>query len=142
MKERIGQIKEFAGKLGSKTKKIILAGAAILLIGAVALALILNNRPYEVLFSGLGAEEAQQITQKLGEEGIDFKVEGDSTILVKEDVVDITKAKLVQEGYPKSGFTYETYSENAGMLTTDSDKKLYELYHIQDRIGSKNRLIE
>ena len=142
MKERIGQIKEFAGKLGSKTKKIILAGAAILLIGAVALALILNNRPYEVLFSGLGAEEAQQITQKLGEEGIDFKVEGDSTILVKEDVVDITKAKLVQEGYPKSGFTYETYSENAGMLTTDSDKKLYELYQLQDRIGSTIRLFE
>lgn len=142
MKERIGQIKEFAGKLGSKTKKIILAGTAILLIGAVALALILNNRPYEVLFSGLGAEEAQQITQKLGEEGIDFKVEGDSTILVKEDVVDITKAKLVQEGYPKSGFTYETYSENAGMLTTDSDKKLYELYQLQDRIGSTIRLFE
>lgn len=43
MKEKLEQIKEFVGKLSSKTKKLIIAGAALLLIAAVAVAFILNN---------------------------------------------------------------------------------------------------
>ena len=35
MKEKLEQIKEFVGKLSSKTKKLIIAGAALLLIAAV-----------------------------------------------------------------------------------------------------------
>ncbi len=142
MKEKFGQFKEFIGKLSSKTKKIIIAGAAVLIIGAVAIALILNNQPYEVLFSGLGTEEAQQIVEKLQEDGTEFRFKDDSTILVKEDEVDLAKAKLVQEGYPKSGFTYDTFKDNAGMMTTDSDKNTYKLYELQDRIGSTIRLFD
>lgn len=142
MKEKLEQIKEFVGKLSSKTKKLIIAGAALLLIAAVAVAFILNNQPYEVLFSGLGTEEAQQIVGKLQESGIDFKYQGESTILVKKDVLDVTKAQLVQEGYPKSGFTYDTFINNAGMMTTDSDKRTYKLYELQDRISSTIRLFE
>ena len=142
MKEKLEQIKEFVGKLSSKTKKLIIAGAALLLIAAVAVAFILNNQPYEVLFSGLGTEEAQQIVGKLQESGIDFKYQGESTILVKKDVLDVTKAQLVQEGYPKSGFTYDTFINNVGMMTTDSDKRTYKLYELQDRISSTIRLFE
>lgn len=43
MKEKLEQIKEFVGKLSSKTKKLIIAGAALLLVAAVAVAFILNN---------------------------------------------------------------------------------------------------
>lgn len=142
MKEKLGQIKEYIGKLGSKTKKLIIAGAAALVVVAVVVALVLNNRPYEVLFSDLGTEEAQQISEKLQEEGVEYKVEDGSTILVKKDDVDATKAKLVQEGYPKSGFTYDTFIDNATMMTTDSDKKTYLLYELQDRIGSTIRLFD
>ncbi len=142
MKEKINQIKEFTGKLSSKTKKLIIIGAAVLLIGAVAAALILNNKPYGVLFSGLGTEEAQEVVARLQEDGVAFKYQGDSTILVQEDQLDLTKAKLVQEGYPKSGFTYDTFKDNAGMMTTDSDKNTYKLYELQDRIGSTIRLFE
>ncbi|MDE6831097.1 MAG: flagellar M-ring protein FliF, partial [Lachnospiraceae bacterium] len=140
MKEKFGQFKEFAGNLSSKTKKLIIAGAAVVIVAAVVIAVVLNNRPYVELFSGLGQEEAQQIVQKLQEDEVDYKFSGDSTILVKEDVVDQTKATLVQEGYPKSGFTYDTFKDNASMLTTESDKKTYKLYELQARIGSTIRL--
>lgn len=60
MKKVIEQIKETLGKLSSKTKKIVMAAIAVLLVGAIILAVILNNKPYEVLFSGLGKEEAQK----------------------------------------------------------------------------------
>ena len=45
-------------------------------------------------------------------------------------------AKLAQEGYPKSGFTYDTFKDNAGMMTTDSDKNAYKLYELIDFIDS------
>lgn len=139
MKEKIAQLKEMTDKLNSRTKKIIIAGVAVLIVGAVAIALILNNQPYETLFTGLSQEEAQQITSKLQEDGVDFKYNGDSEILVRKDVLDQTKATLVQEGYPKNGFTYDTFRENAGMMTTDSDKNTYKLYELQDRIGATIR---
>ncbi|MDE7068327.1 MAG: flagellar M-ring protein FliF, partial [Schaedlerella arabinosiphila] len=142
MKEKLGQFKEFAGNLSSKTKKIIIAVAAGLVVAAVVIALILNNRPYAVLFTGLGEEEAREITAKLQEDGVAFRYEGDSTIMVQEKVVDQTKATLVQQGYPKSGFAYDTYIKNSGLMTTDSDKKTYELYDLQDRIGATIKLFD
>ncbi len=142
MKEKLGAVKEFAGKLSSKTKKLIIAGAAVLLIGAVIIAVVMNNKPYAVLFYELGEDESQQIVKKLQEEGVEFRYKGDTTIMVKEEELDQVKAKLVQEGYPKSGFTYDTYTQNAGMMTTDSDKKLYKLYELQDRIGATISLFE
>lgn len=142
MKEKLGQFKEFAGNLSSKTKKIIIAVAAVLVVAAIVIALILNNRPYAVLFSGLGEQEAQQITAKLQEEQIAFRYEDDSTIMVPENVVDQTKATLVQQGYPKSGFTYDTFKDNAGLMTTDSDKNTYRLYELQDRIGATIKLFD
>ena len=142
MKERLGQIQELAGKLSERTKKIIIAGVAVLIVAAVAIALVLNNQPYETLFTGLGQDEAKQITEKLQEDGIEFKYNGDTEILVKKDVLDQTKATLVQEGYPKSGFTYDTFKDNAGMLTTDADKNTYKLYELQDRIGATIELFE
>lgn len=142
MKEKLGQFKEFAGNLSSKTKKIIIAVAAGLVVAAVVIALILNNRPYAVLFTGLGEEEAREITAKLQEDGVAFRYEGDSTIMVQEKVVDQTKATLVQQGYPKSGFTYNTFINNAGLMSTDSDKNTYKLYELQDRIGATIKLFD
>lgn len=142
MKEKVGQLKEWAGKLSRRTIVLIIAGAAALIIGAVAIAFALNNRPYEVLFSGLGEEEFRQITDKLVEDGINFRYEGNTTILVRSDIVDRTKASLVQEGYPKNGFTYQTFINNAGMMTTDSDKATYKIYELQDRIGATIRLFD
>lgn len=139
MKEKFEGVTEFIKKLSSKTKKLIIAGAAILVIGAVVIALVLNNKPYEVLFYELGPEESQQIVNKLQEDGVEFRYKGDSAIMVKKEELDQVKAKLVQEGYPKSGFTYDTYTQNAGLMTTDSDKQLYKLYELQDRIGATIR---
>ena len=142
MKEKIGQFKEFVGRFSRKTIALVVAGVVVLIAAAIVIAVVLNNRPYTELFSGLGQEEAQQIVDKLQEDEIDYRFNGESTIMVKKDVVDQVKATLVQEGYPKSGFTYDTFKDNAGMLTTDSDKNTYKLYELQDRIGATIRLFD
>ncbi len=142
MKEKLGQFKEFAGNLSRKTKIVIIAVAAVVVIAAIIIAVVMNNKPYGVLFTGLGQEEAQQITAALQEDEIDFQYDGDSTILVQEKILDQTKATLVQQGYPKSGFTYDTFKDNAGLMTTDSDKDTYKVYELQDRIGSTIKLFD
>ena len=53
----------------------------MLIIGAVAIAFVLNNRPYAVLFTGLNEQDAQQITGKLQEDGVEFRYEGDPDLL-------------------------------------------------------------
>jgi len=138
VKEKLKQNKlgEFFGKLGTKTKRLVVIGLAALLVLAVVLAFALNHKDYVVLFSGVSEEEAQQIVGKLQEDEIDYQYKGDGVIMVPSNVADQTRANLAYEGYPKSGFTYDIFTENAGGMTTDTEKQTYKLYELQNRIGA------
>lgn len=143
MKERLDQLKAVVSKLDNKMKKIILAGAGGLILFAIVVALLLNrNRGFEVLFSGLSTEEAQQIIGKLQESEIDYQYTNNGEILVPSNVLDQTRANLALEGYPKNGFAYQVFTENAGLMTTDSDKARYALYDLQNRMGATIMLFD
>lgn len=133
-------------KLSDKTKKMIIAIAAgtavIAIIGVLGLN-IGKRTDFSTLFTGLNQDEAQTVVSLLQEQGIDYKYSNnDGTIRVPAPNVDRTRATLLSQGYPKSGFTYDMYRDNAGIMTTESDKKLYTLYELQDRLGSQIRLFE
>lgn len=103
---------------------------------SVALALVLNNRPYETLVTGLTTDEASAIVGKLDEYGAtDYKIEGD-TIKVPEAEVANLQAKLLVDGYPKSGFLYGTYLDNVGMMSSESDRETLKNYELQDRMAA------
>jgi flagellar M-ring protein FliF len=131
------KMKEVFSKLNDKTKKILLIGilGLIVIAGAVVLALSMRQKTYEVMFNGVGSEEAKQIIGKLQEDGIDYQYK-DGNIMVPEEELEVTKAKLVSEGYPKSGFTYDVFKNNVGLMTTDSDRQTFKLYDLETRIGS------
>ena len=143
VKERVEQLKAVVSKLESRTKKLILAGIAGLIVFSIVIALLLNrNNGYEVLFSGLNEEEAQQIMGKLQESEIDYQYSENGVILVPEKILDQIRASLAFEGYPKSGFGYQVYTENAGLMTTDTDKDRYALYDLQNRMAATIRVID
>lgn len=143
VKERLEQLKAVVSKLESRTKKIILAGVGGLIVFSIVIALLLNrNSGYEVLFSGLNAEEAQEIMGKLQESEIDYQYSENGVIRVPEKILDQTRASLAFEGYPKSGFGYQVYTKNAGLMTTDTDKDRYALYDLQERIAATIRVID
>ena len=56
--------------------------------------------------------------------------------------MDQARVQMLSEGYPKSGFTYDMYRNNSGLMTTESDKKQYTRYELQDRLGAQIRLFE
>lgn len=136
MENVVTKIKEVLEKLGAGTKKLLVGLVVLVICFSIGGAFLINNKPYEVLFSEISSDEASQIIGKLKEDGISYQYKSNGDILVPKDILEQTKADLVYEGYPKSGFTYRTLLDNVNMMTTDSDKETYIIYELQDRIGA------
>ncbi len=149
MKERataaLEKVKSVLGALNRKTK-ILIASAAIvalaLIIGLVAYSSTKKASDYTTLFSELNTDEATTILGKLDEYGAPYRYKGNGTIEVLTEQEPQLKAKLLQEGYPKSGFTYDIFTENVSMMTTDFEKQQFVLYELQDRIQATLRCFE
>ena len=132
--------------LSAKSKKLlgIIAGITVVVI-AVAVFLLARGQKteYQTLFSSLSQGEAQQIVSLLQEQNVPYLYDGKSGALkVPSESVDTLRAQLLSKGYPKSGFAYDMYIGNSGLMTTESDKKQYTLYDLQDRLGATIRLFD
>lgn len=139
-------IKESWQKMSEKPRKLILgivAGTAVVALAAILVLTFGQKSDYSVLFSGLSQEEAQQIGSLLQDQSVDYKYNAsDGTIRVPEEVVETTRVTLLSQGYPKSGFAYDMYLDNTGLMTTESDKEQITLYELQDRLGATIRSFE
>ena len=140
------KLKERWQNLSAKSKKLlgIIAGITVVVI-AVAVFLLARGQKteYQTLFSSLSQGEAQQIVSLLQEQNVPYLYDGKSGALkVPSESVDTLRAQLLSKGYPKSGFAYDMYIGNSGLMTTESDKKQYTLYDLQDRLGATIRLFD
>ncbi len=126
------KLKEYWAKISDKTKKlliVIIAGTIIIAAGAILVLKLLSQTGYATLFTGLNQEEAQEVASLLYDTGVTYQyVDATGTIRVPEKQVDQLRATLLMQGYPKSGFAYDMYIDNAGLMTTESDKRQYTLY--------------
>lgn len=134
-------LKERWQNISDKSKKMLIgitAGTAVITIIAFG-ALKFGFQPeYTTLFAGLNREDAQAVVALLQEDGVSYRYDDKSgDIQVPSENVDTTRAELLSQGYPKSGFTYDMYRDNAGLMTTESDKKQYTLYELQNRLGAQ-----
>ncbi|MBN7773772.1 flagellar basal-body MS-ring/collar protein FliF [Clostridium aminobutyricum] len=133
------QLAEINGKLSKRTK-IIIAIAAILVVAiAFAAAFALNKVSYGVLYTGLSESEAVEVMSLLETQSIPYKSSG-GVIYVPDDQVDKIKVNLATQGYPKSGFTYDVFTNNVDLLTTDFEKSQYALFDLQNRMASNIKL--
>ena len=140
------KLKEMWQNLSAKSKKLlgIIAGITVVVI-AVAVFLLARGQKteYQTLFSSLSQGEAQQIVSLLQDQNVPYLYDGKSGALkVPSESVDTLRAQLLSKGYPKSGFAYDMYIGNSGLMTTESDKKQYTLYDLQDRLGATIRLFD
>ncbi len=140
------KIKELWQNLSGKTKRllIVITGVAIAVI-AIGIFILMAGRKteYGALFTGLSQEEAQKVVQLISDQSVQYQYDANSgTIRVPQEQVDTLRASLLSQGYPKSGFTYDMYINNAGLMTTESDKQQYTMYDLQDRLGATIRLFD
>ena len=131
------------GQLKKISKKVYIIAASILVLLIAAIIIVLCNRPYAVLFTGLNATETSAILTYLDGQGIaDYKVENNDTILVPKHQEAGLKARLLMEGYPQSGFSYSTYYDNVGALSTESERNTVYLHDLQDRMSAVVRCFD
>lgn len=142
-KDIVSKTKGFLGKLGKKLWAII-AVVVLVVAGVIIFVSVQGSKnPYTVLFTGLVSEDMQSVTTYLASAGVtDYKIQGTDTVLVRADQEPALKAGLLMEGYPQSGFGYETYLKNVGSLSTESDRRTMYLYDLQDRIGATIRCLD
>lgn len=125
MREKWNQWKEkWLGHWQSlnKRQQILAIATVILLIGALALIITLASRPeYEVVYTHLEEADTGEITQKLKEVGIPYRISADgSTISVPSKQAAQVRVDLAAEGLPSSGsIGYELFQQNMTFGTTE-----------------------
>jgi flagellar M-ring protein FliF len=138
--------KEAWQNLPKKKKKALISIVAITFAVAAAIIIFLNlshKTSYSPLFTGLSQDEAKQVVGLLQEKQVKYTYDAsDGSISVPDADVEKTRVELLSQGYPKSGFAYNMYISNTGLMTTESDKKQYTLYDLQDRLGATIRLFD
>ena len=122
--------------LGKVSKKAWIAIGVVLVVIAAAIAFVVaSNNEYDVLFTDLNTGDVTSIVSYLEGQGItDYRLENGDTILVRKGQVPYLQMSIVMEGYGTSGFAYEYYTENAGMLSTQSERDRAWLISVTEKL--------
>ncbi|MBN1967906.1 MAG: flagellar M-ring protein FliF [Candidatus Delongbacteria bacterium] len=99
----------------SKGQKIVLgvvAGLSLIMI--ISIFFWASAKKYNVLYSNLSQKDAAAIVNKLAELNVDYKLEGNGSIIYVEDkYVDNTRLNLASEGLPAESIAgYEIFDNN------------------------------
>ncbi len=105
-------------------KKLMFLGGLTLAISALILTIIIIQTPsYQILFSNLNDEDAGLIVQKLKEQKIPYKFEG-NVIKVPHDKVHDLRLQLASQGLPQGGGIGFELFDKTNLSTTDFVQKL------------------
>lgn len=149
LNEKIKALKALAEKgkerLKKVSKKVYFIVAAVLAVILVAVAAAVSSQPYSVLFAELSSSELSSIVTYLEGQGVsDYKIENGDTILVPKGQEASLTAKLLMEEYPQTGFTYsyDTYYNHVGSLSTESERRTTFLHDLQDQMSATVRCFD
>lgn len=135
LKDTVSKVKDAWTEQPPKRKIFIIAIAAAIVAVAIIATVMLNaqKNQYVVLYPSLDTSEVNDVYTAVKDKGVTPKIEN-GNVMVPNDQYDSLLLQLAAAGYPKSTLTYDTYTKNNGMTTTESDKKTYNQYQLQDRI--------
>lgn len=120
----IAKITEYWKSLEKKKKIGIIVTSLFSILIITALIISLTRTKYEVLYSNLSLKDMGEITSKLDELGVKWKISNDQkSILVPAEIKNKVKIELATYGLPKEGYTYEDAFNDISWTMTDFDKK-------------------
>lgn len=139
MLEKLRQIKDKAIGFWNRTtltQRIIGFTLLLTLLGLIIL-LIVNatKTDYVQIYAGLSERETGEISAKLSEKGIKYKLTPDGKgISVPSDVATQVKVDLAAEGIPKTGVLYDNFAQNMNLGLTDRE------FSVVERDATQNEL--
>lgn len=140
----LGQFKEFWDKQTGKRKILLLSILGGIIAVSVIAAVLLNSGKdgYVPLYTGLETTESVEIYRMLQDLSVPARIDSSGQILVLEEDKDMLLIQLAALGYPKSTLSYDIFTNNAGLTTTEFEKKQYLLFQLQERIANTIMNIE
>ena len=142
-KELLQKAKDFWNGL-EKKKRILyisVAGGAVV-VAVILTAMLANSNSRVSLYKGLGANEANRVAARLRTAGINAQVDDSGVVTVPKNEVANSEMQLSLDGYTRAPYSYDIFKEGNSLLSSDSEKKAYLLFEIQNRIESAIKTIE
>lgn len=140
MKEQLSKVttsfRQFWEAQERKRKIAYIAIIVAILLIAVIIAIILNKKEYVVLYEGLETSEAAEIVALVQEQGYEVSLGSDGTVMVLAGTEDTLTMQLAQQGYPKSNLTYDLYTSNIDLFSTEAEKREYARMALESRLSA------
>lgn len=128
----------FKNKWNSLAKNLrifIITAVSVVVVAAIVLAIVLNQKGYTAIYTGLDSEESSQVVSAINELGItDVKMGTDGSISVPSDQADNVRMQLSIQGYPKSTFNFDVWNNGIGIWSTDTEKKVLQIQQLQTHL--------
>lgn len=136
IKDSIVHIKNYIIEMPKSRKiKVAVIGAVMILLAFVVTAILNWNRSgYCVLYKGVDAAEASNIYVSLQELGASPKMNEKGEVMVPEEQYEVWLLQMAQKGFPKTTLSYDVFSNNTGLTTTESERAQWLIYQLQDRL--------
>ena len=150
MRERVRQIlnriRDFFKRFKDLKKGVkigLIAGVAVIVAAVAGIVIFNSTRPYETLFTGLSPEDMTAVVGYLESAGVrDVKVVGTDTVQVRANQADRLRAAVIQQGYPTTGFSHNTYLNNRSSLQSSSEGEKIWLLDLQDSLAATIRYFD
>ena len=150
MRERLRQIWERIRDFFKRFKNLkkgakigLIAGAVVIVAAVIGIVVYNASRPYETLFTGLSPEDMTAVVGYLEAAGVrDVKVVGTDTVQVRANQADRLRAAVIQQGYPTTGFSHDTYLGNRSSLQSSAESEKLWLLDLQDSLAATIRYFD
>lgn len=137
MRERFSEIfrsvREWWQAAARKTRILVLAGIAGILLVSLVIVLILNYKNYALLYNGVSTQENAQILVTLREMNIEPRISNTGAIYVEEKQIGKVRMQLAEKGFEGNTFDYSIYNQGS-MTSTQAERNQRLIFQTQDRL--------
>lgn len=127
MNERIKKVttvvKEKWTGFSNAIKIMVIAIPVALIAIIIVTAVLLNQKDYTVLYSGLTTAEAGEISAAIAELGVTDVRLNNNEVIVPSDQADSLRMQLAVQGYPKTAKAYDIWNNGVDLWSTAEDKR-------------------
>lgn len=134
---------EFVKAIGAARFGVMAGVAAALTAFFLYVAGVMTEPPKAILFSGLDARAAAQVTAKLDTMNVDYEAKGDGgTILVPAGDVTKLRMSLASENLPAAGVGYEIFDKSDAFGTTAFVQNINRLRALEGELSRSIQTID
>lgn len=136
LKDNAAHLKQQFIEMPKKRKIIAASIMGAVIIFAVILTVMLNAKQseYRPLYQNIDSSEAGKIYQALKDMGATTKMNDKGEVLVLSSEYDVYLLQMAELGYPQTTPSYDVFSSNSTMTTTEAERKQWLIYQLQDRV--------